>query len=135
MPSEIYQFDGDQSEIFELLGSQELQGKSILGINYLHWDDGRGRVDINVQDGGSPTDILDSALHIHLDITAQARGYDSAAACVSYAGSSNLIWAAEAAAMIVWRDACWAYLFGISPPYPSPADMIAALPQIVWPDA
>lgn len=76
---------------------------------------------------------LSSAVQAHLDDTARQRGYDTADRCASYANSTNPTWAAEAAAFISWRDACWAYMFGLTPPYPTVTELLAALPVMEWP--
>ena len=53
-----------------------------------------------------------------LDETVQARGYDSIVSCVSYIGSSNETFAAEARAASDWRDAVYTrgYELLASPP-------------------
>lgn len=52
-----------------------------------------------------------AALAVHVDAVAQARQYDSGISCASYVGSSNLMWAAEAQAFVLWRDAFWQRAF------------------------
>lgn len=75
-----------------------------------------------------------------VDQTAQARSYDSGITCASYVGSTNPIWAAEAAAFVAWRDAVWVYAFTALPkvqsgqrPQPSVAAFLDELPLIIWP--
>lgn len=50
-----------------------------------------------------------TALQNLIDTTAQARHYDSGLSCVSYEGSTNVSFAADAAAMKVWRDGLWSF--------------------------
>lgn len=52
-----------------------------------------------------------AAIRAHVDATAQARDYDNAVSCASYANSTNPQWAAEAQAFVAWRDAVWSYVF------------------------
>ena len=77
------------------------------------------------------------AVVAHLDATAQARLYDNGHALATYATSTNPTWAAEAAAFVAWRDAVWAQVYALwaDPPDPAPsiADLIAGLPEIIWP--
>lgn len=82
-------------------------------------------------------ETLSSAVQNHLDTTAQTREYDSADQCASFANSTNPQWAADATVFVAWRDACWAtYIAAVaSEPYPTQAELIAALHMIVWPDA
>lgn len=81
------------------------------------------------------------AVQTHIDRTARQRRYDSAASCASYSASTNPVWAAEAAALIAWRDAVWAQIYaaeaGYTPdtPPPSIAEVLGALPVIAWPAA
>lgn len=79
---------------------------------------------------------INQAVQNHLDATAQARGYDSMLSCVSYAASLMSIWSAEGQAACDWRDACWQRTFDIihaGTPYPTPAEVVAQLPPMVWP--
>jgi hypothetical protein len=46
---------------------------------------------------------------VALDAGAQAWGYDSIVSAASYATSTNAQFKAEAAALIAWRDAVWAW--------------------------
>lgn len=79
---------------------------------------------------------INQAVQNHLDATAQARGYDSMLSCVSYLLSGSQAWTEEAAAAAVWRDAVWEAVFAIinaGAPYPTPAEVVALLPPMVWP--
>lgn len=93
--------------------------------------------------GADPAPVLtdyQSAITAHLDDTAKARQYDGALSIVSYMGSTNPQWAAEAVAFAVWRDEVWAYAYGqlalveagqLTPP--NVQDFIAELPMVGWP--
>jgi hypothetical protein len=76
----------------------------------------------------------------HLDAVAQERQYDNRLTIVSYLGSTNPQWNAEAETYIAWRDAALAYMFGqltsveageIAPP--SIEEFIAGIAPIDWP--
>lgn len=76
-----------------------------------------------------------------LDETVQARGYDSIVSCVSYIGSSNETFAAEARAASDWRDAVYTrgYELLASPPdgVTTVEQVLALLPQASefgWPE-
>lgn len=81
------------------------------------------------------------AIQALVDETAQQRNYDSGLTCASYVGSTNPLWASEAAAFVAWRDAVWAYAYaelakveGGQRPQPSVMEIVADLPVIIWPD-
>lgn len=78
------------------------------------------------------------AVQAHVDAVAVARLYDSGVSLASYVASTNATWAAEAQAFVAWRDAVWAQVYGMwaSPPdpVPSPAEVVAGLPVIEWPE-
>lgn len=79
---------------------------------------------------------INQAVQNHLDATAQAHGYNDMLACVSYATSLIPAWAAEGQDAAAWRDDCWQRTFDIinaGAPYPTPAEVVALLPPIVWP--
>ncbi|AZO82181.1 hypothetical protein B5U98_08015 [Bosea sp. Tri-39] len=80
------------------------------------------------------------AIQAHVDATAQARNYDSGLICASYLDSTNPAWAAEAAALVAWRDAVWVYAYaelakveGGEREQPTVAEIVAELPAISWP--
>lgn len=79
---------------------------------------------------------IQQAVDAHVEATAKARGYNGAAHCASYVASTVQAWAAEATAFVAWRDAVWLAVFaGMDEPVPATAeDLIAALPQIEWPE-
>jgi hypothetical protein len=109
------------------------------------WRDGKA-VDILEGEFGplpAPGPFLDDyrrAIQLHVDGTAQQRSYDSGITCSSYVNSTNLAWAAEAAAFVAWRDAVWAHAYaelakveaGLRE-QPSVAEIIDELPVIGWP--
>lgn len=79
-----------------------------------------------------------AAVQAHVDAAAVSRLYDSGVSLASYLGSTNPTWAAEAAAFVAWRDAVWAFVYGLWADPPSDGDssieaLIAALPEITWP--
>jgi len=76
----------------------------------------------------------------HLDKQAQLRSYDSILSLCSYASSSDRIFAAEAAAGIECRDACWRLSYDLlaqaevdPTKAPTPEELQAMLPAIKWP--
>lgn len=68
-----------------------------------------------------------------LDETVQARGYDSIVSCVSYIGSSNETFAAEARAASNWRDAVYTRCYELMAAPPEDVttveQVLALLPQ------
>lgn len=82
-----------------------------------------------------------SAIDAHVEAIAQSRSYNSAAHLAGYATSTVPQWAAEAATFIAWRDQVWQAAYAMlaeveagTIPAPTPADTVAALPAISWPD-
>ncbi len=81
------------------------------------------------------------AIQVHIDVTAQSRGYDSGVSCASYLGSTNPAWAAEAATLIAWRDAVWTYAQGELAKVeagerdrPTVKALVEELPAVDWPE-
>lgn len=81
------------------------------------------------------------AIQSHIDATAGQRSYDSGITCASYVGSTNPIWAAEAAAFTAWRDAVWTHAYvelakveGGQRPQPAVETILAELPALTWPN-
>jgi len=81
-----------------------------------------------------------AAIDAHVESTARAKQYNSAAHLASYVASTVPTWAAEAQAFVAWRDAVW--LFALAEmqviqagdkPVPTIADLVASLPEIEWP--
>lgn len=83
------------------------------------------------------------AIDAHVEETARAWGYNSAAHIAGYAASTVTQWAAEATAFIAWRDAMWlaaiaklaAIQAGQQPAPASVSALIATLPAAVRPTA
>lgn len=80
------------------------------------------------------------AIQAHIDVTAQERGYDSGVTCSSYVGSTNPAWAAEAAALIAWRDSVWAHAYaelakveGGLREQPTIEAILSEIPAMIWP--
>lgn len=53
------------------------------------------------------SDQIDTMTQSYLNMGASAWGYGNITAAISYQGSSNAQWAAEAAALHAWQDAVW----------------------------
>ncbi len=82
---------------------------------------------------------LEGAVQQYIDGKAQAKGYDSAASCISYLNSTNATWKSDATAMNTWRDAVWGFCFtneasvkAGTTPMPTAAELMAALPSAPW---
>lgn len=77
------------------------------------------------------------AVQAHLDAAAQSRLYTDGNSLATYTASTNEQWAAEAAAFVAWRDAVWQQVYALwddpPDPLPTPAELIALLPEITWP--
>lgn len=98
----------------------------------------QNRADVRtVIDGYDPApEQIEDAVQAHLDTTAQSRGYTSMERLCGWAQSTNLTWQAEALTAIEWRDLCFESTYEIinrGAPYPTPAEVVAQLPPIVWP--
>lgn len=82
------------------------------------------------------------AVQRHLDATVQARGYESIHTCVTYADEPAVPrFQAEGQAARAWRSAVWAQCYAVLDEVLSgervpltPAEMVAELPALVWPD-
>ncbi len=77
----------------------------------------------------------------YLDETARSRGYDGILSACTYATSSVPKFAAEGQACVTWRDSVWATCYVLMGDVmqgliaiPTAAELIAALPQMVWPE-
>ena len=77
----------------------------------------------------------------YLDEKVLERGYDSILSACSYAASGNRQFAAEGEVCVVWRDSVWAVCYGVlaqvlsgERQIPTPAELLAELPQLVWPE-
>lgn len=85
--------------------------------------------------------IMTGAIQRHLDTTAQSRAYDGILSLCTYATSTSPKFSAEGQAGIEWRDACWRRGYEIlaecqagTRGIPTPEDLIAELPVMVWPE-
>lgn len=84
---------------------------------------------------------LGSALQEHMDSAARSRGYDDIQSAVTYAEETAVAqFQAEGLALRAWRSLVWAYAYSVmasveegSRAVPSPAELIAELPTLVWP--
>lgn len=84
--------------------------------------------------------VLTDAMQSYLDQTAQTRGYDGILSLCSYATSSNPSFGPEGQAGVALRDAVWAYGYAVIDDItagkraaPTVAELVAALPAIIWP--
>lgn len=79
------------------------------------------------------------AVQAHLDATARSHGYDGILSGASYAGDQNPTFDAEGTALKAWRSSVWAACYVKmaevqgGAPAPTIAELIAALPLMVWP--
>lgn len=81
-----------------------------------------------------------AAVQVHIDATARSRGYSDGVALASYATSTVPTWATEAQAFVAWRDSVWVQCYQTlaavqqgQQTAPTIGALIAALPQISWP--
>ena len=80
------------------------------------------------------------AIQAHMEAKAHERHYDSLQSAISYRDDANEQFAAEAAALFVWRSAVWTYataelekVTSGQRAQPSVADLIGELPAFTWP--
>lgn len=83
----------------------------------------------------------ENAIQGLVDTTATEKMFRDGVTLASYVASTNPQWAAEAQAFVAWRDAVWVYSYAElakvqagEREQPSPADFLAELPAIAWPD-
>lgn len=76
----------------------------------------------------------------HVDAAARDRSYHDGVHLASYVASTNVVWAAEAAAFVAWRDAVWAYAYAQlaavaaeEREQPTVAELVGELPEMEWP--
>lgn len=89
-----------------------------------------------------PTEAAYAAvIQAHVDATARGRSYNDGVHLASYVASAVPAWAAEAAVFVAWRDAVWVYAYqqlaavaAEQRAQPTPAELVAELPAIVWPE-
>lgn len=86
------------------------------------------------------TAALINAVQRKLDSTARTRNYDGILSLCSYATSTDPVFAAEGQAGVEWRDACWRCTYQVQADVlaglravPTPEELIAELPVMVWP--
>lgn len=84
---------------------------------------------------------LVAVIQQHLDATAQSRAYDGILSLCTYATSPSARFAVEGQAGVEWRDACWTAGYQIlaacqagTRGIPTPEELIAELPVMVWPE-
>lgn len=85
--------------------------------------------------------IFNTALKKHFNAVAQERDYDDELKIMTYKGSSNSTWAAEAMAYSDWRDDVWEYAIAQLALFEnnereivSEQDFINELPAMLWPE-
>lgn len=83
---------------------------------------------------------LTNAVQSHLDSTARTRNYDGILSACTYATSTVPRFKAEGQACVNWRDAVWSACYGVvatvqagQRSVPTPEELIAELPPMVWP--
>lgn len=101
----------------------------------------RSAADIAAEQSAALRAACVSAIDAHVEAVARSRNYNSAAHLVGYASSTVLQWAAEAQAFVAWRDQVWQAAYAMlaeveagTIPAPTPAEAVAALPVIAWPE-
>lgn len=80
------------------------------------------------------------AVQSHLDQVAQTRNYSSILSACSYASGTHPKYSAEGKACLEWREAVWDTCYQIlnevqagTRPVPTNEEVIAELPQLIWP--
>lgn len=83
---------------------------------------------------------LQAAVQNHLDDTARTRNYDGILSLASYAGDPDPQLDAEGAAGKLFRSGCWRKCYAVMAdvqdgkrPVATSAELIAELPEMVWP--
>lgn len=87
------------------------------------------------------SDQITAGVQVHIDQTAQSKGYEDGVSLATYVPSTVEMWRAEADAFIPWRDSVWEYTYttlakiesGEIPPPATVDEFISWLPPIVWP--
>jgi hypothetical protein len=89
-----------------------------------------------------PTSVVDivQAVQSHLDTEARTHGYDGILSACTYATSTVPTFAAEGQACVAWRDAVWSKCYAElakvqagERAMPTPAEAVAELPEMEWP--
>ena len=110
------------------------------GIGWTYED---GVLSPPVQPEKTPEEIykeLESAVDSHVDAVAKTKGYDSRITVTMRAGYENP-WQAEGIAFGQWMDSCYLYcqqaqadILAELRPIPTKTELIAELPEMVWPE-
>ena len=91
------------------------------------------------EDVAAEVERLRRAIDTHVENTAKAKMYNSAAHCASYVTSTVEQWAAEAQAFVAWRDSVWTYTLSLLntlttlEAVPDETALITSLPPMQWP--
>jgi hypothetical protein len=87
----------------------------------------------------STANSLVAAVDDHLNAVAATKGYDNRITCALRSGYPNP-WQAEGVAFGQWMDSCYLYLYQVDAdvkngvrPVPTANELIAELPEMVWP--
>lgn len=79
-------------------------------------------------------------IQMYIDSKAQEKDYKDGLSCISYVGSSVLLWHEEASAFKEWRDLVYAYAYHYlgevengAIPTPTFEDFFGQMPQLQWP--
>ena len=88
------------------------------------------------------TAALVAAVQRHLDVTARTRTYDSIDSAAKYLGGPQLTWSAEGVALRDWAFVVWVYWYKLQADIaaslrtaPTTEELIAELPEMVWPNS
>ena len=83
---------------------------------------------------------LGQAVKAHLDAVVQLRDYDSIVSACTYATSARPDYQADGQACVNWRDAVWPYAYAVwddvqagNRSIPTAEELIAELPELIWP--
>lgn len=81
-----------------------------------------------------------SAIQAHIDDTARSKRFADGGMLAGYVNSTVPQWAQEAQTFVAWRDAVWIYAYTElekvltgQRPQPTVEEIVAELPEIVWP--
>ena len=84
---------------------------------------------------------LTDAVQCYMDAKAKERNYDNILTACTYATDPNPKFAAEGQACVEWRSKVWASCYTIlaevlagEREIPTPEELLAELPQLVWPE-
>jgi hypothetical protein len=88
---------------------------SIRGMNAFDVNGNPVTYDLNAAQALCNQGLVSDAIQAALDAGAQQWNYDSIVSAASYATSTNKQYAADATALIGWRDASWAWYIPLIP--------------------